>query len=132
VRDLSPYRILVVDDDEDTRSFISTVLADNGATVLGASDGDAALDVARRERPDLITLDINMPGKDGAEVFQELRSDPSLRNIPVCMITAHPEMRRLIYQRTVPAPDGYLDKPIDEKGLLLNVRKILSLNRRRG
>lgn len=132
MRDLSPYRILVVDDDEDTRSFISTVLADNGATVLGASDGDAALDVARRERPDLITLDINMPGKDGAEVFQELRSDPSLRNIPVCMITAHPEMRRLIYQRTVPAPDGYLDKPIDEKGLLLNVRKILSLNRRRG
>ena len=61
-RDLSSYKILVVDDDADARSFICAVLEDNGATVLEASDGDAALEVARRERPDLITLDITMPG----------------------------------------------------------------------
>jgi CheY-like chemotaxis protein len=130
-KDLSPYKILVVDDEADVRAFICTVLEDNGATVLEASDGDSALEAARREEPDLITLDITMPGKDGGEVFEELRNDPALRDIPVCIISAHPDLRRLIYQRTVPPPDGYLDKPIDEKGLLLNVRKTLSLTRRR-
>ncbi len=128
---LSPYKILVVDDETDFRAFICTVLEDNGATVLEAGDGDAALEVARRERPDLITLDITMPGKDGGEVFEELRKDPALEDIPVCIISAHPDLRRLIYQRSVRPPDGYLDKPIDEKGLLLNVRKTLALTRRR-
>lgn len=132
VRDLSPYKILVVDDEADVRSFICTVLADNGATVLAASDGDAALEVARKEKPDLITLDITMPGRDGAEVFEQIRKDAEIRHIPVCIISAHPDLRRLIYQRTVPPPDGYLDKPIDAEGLLLNVRKTLLLSRRRG
>jgi CheY-like chemotaxis protein len=131
VADLSEYKILVVDDEQDVRQFICTVLQDNGATVLEASDGDTALGVARRERPDLITLDITMPGKDGGEVFEEMRNDPALKHIPVCIISAHPDLRRLIYQRTVPPPDGYLDKPIDEKGLLLNIRKTLSLSRRK-
>jgi len=130
-KDLSPYKILVVDDEADARSFIRAVLEDNGATLLEARDGDEALDTARREKPDLITLDITMPGKDGGEVFEELRNDPALQDIPVCIISAHPDLRRLIYQRTVPPPDGYLDKPIDEKGLLLNVRKTLALARRR-
>lgn len=129
MRDLSSYKILVVDDEADVRAFICTVLEDNGATVLEARDGDEALEIARRERPDLITLDITMPGKDGASVFVEIRKDPEIRSTPVCIISAHPDLRRLIYQRTVPPPDGYLDKPIDEKGLLLNVRKTLSLRR---
>ncbi len=129
--DLSKYKILVVDDEADARAFICTVLADHGATVVEARDGDEALETARRERPDLITLDITMPGKDGGEVFQELRKDPEIKNTPVCIISAHPDLRRLIYQRTVPPPDGYLDKPTDEKGLLMNVRKTLSLTRRR-
>lgn len=131
MRDLSSYKILVVDDEEDTRSFICTVLADNGATVLEARDGNEALEIARREKPDLITLDITMPGKGGGEVFAEIRMDPEIKNTPVCIISAHPDLRRLIYQRTVLPPDGYLDKPIDEKGLLLNVRKTLSLRRRK-
>jgi CheY-like chemotaxis protein len=131
VLDLSKYKILVVDDEHDVRRFICTVLRDNGATVLEARDGDEALELARREEPDLMTLDITMPGKDGGEVFEALRNDPALRQLPVCIISAHPDLRRLIYQRTVPPPDGYLDKPIDEKGLLLNIRKTLSLSHRK-
>ena len=125
--DLAGLRILVVDDEPDTLAFIAAVLEDNGAEVLQARDGNQALAAARREKPDLVTLDITMPGKDGGQVFEEMRSDPELRDIPVCIITGQPELRRLIYQRTVPPPDGYLDKPIDEKGLLLNVRKVLCL-----
>jgi DNA-binding response OmpR family regulator len=129
--DLSIYRVLVVDDEPDTLEFISTVLRDSGATVFEARDGDEALEVARTQRPDLMTLDLSMPGKDGSEVFEEMRSEPELA-IPVCIISGRPELRRLIYQRSVPPPDGYLDKPVDERTLLRNVRKILSLSRRRG
>ena len=127
--DLSKYTILVVDDEPDDLTFISTVLGDNGARVIEAHDGDEALEVARREKPDLMTLDISMPGKDGGQVFEEMRKDPELANIPVCIVSGVPELRRLLYQRTIPPPDGYLDKPIDDKRLLLNVRKILSLSR---
>jgi CheY-like chemotaxis protein len=128
VIDLANFKILVVDDEPDTLAFISTVLEDNGAKVFEARDGDEALEVARREIPDLVTLDISMPGKDGGQVFEEMRKDPELASIPVCIISGRPELRRLIYQRTVPKPDGYLDKPITDSSLLLNVRKILSLS----
>ncbi len=125
--DLVGYSVVVVDDEPDTLTFIATVLRDAGATVYEATSGDEAVEVARKERPDLVTLDIQMPGKDGGEVFEEMRADPILRAIPVCIISGKPELRRLIYQRTVPPPEGFLDKPISEKNLLLNVRKILSL-----
>ena len=128
--DLSPYKILVVDDEPDALEFICTVLADRGASVLRACDGDAALAAARSATPDLMTLDLAMPNKDGCQVFEELRRDADLASIPVCIVTGRPELRRLIYQRTVRPPEGYLDKPIDEKRLLLNVRRILSLRRR--
>jgi len=125
--DLAGLRILVVDDEPDTLAFIAAVLEDSGAEVLEACDGHEALAVARQEKPDLVTLDISMPGKDGGQVFEEMRSDPELRDIPVCIISGQPELRRLIYQRTVPPPDGSLAKPIDAKSLLLNIRKMLSL-----
>jgi len=127
--DLSNYRILVVDDEPDSREFIGTILEDDGATVLEARDGDEALEVARREKPDLVTLDLEMPGKDGGQVFEEMRRDPGLQSIPVFIISGHPELRRLIYQKTIPPPEGFLDKPIDESRLLLAIRKILSLSR---
>ncbi|MFC1575711.1 response regulator [Gemmatimonadota bacterium] len=129
--DLSGYKILVVDDDPDAREFICTVLSDSDATVVEARDGVEAMEVARREKPDLVTLDITMPEKSGAEVYAEMREDDELRSIPVCIVSGQPELRKLIYQRVVPAPDGYLDKPIHEDKLLLSVRKILALAHKR-
>lgn len=128
--DLSKYKILVVDDEPDMLEFISTVLQDSGAAVVLASDGEEALRAARKEMPDLMTLDISMPKMDGGQVYEVMRSDPQLKHIPVCIISGKPELRRLIYQRTVPPPEGYLDKPIDAKNLLLNIRKILFLTNR--
>jgi CheY-like chemotaxis protein len=126
--DLSNYRVLVVDDETDSREFISTILEDGGATVLEARDGHEALEVVRREKPDLVTLDLEMPGMDGGEVFEEMRQDPDLQSIPVFIISGHPELRRLIYQKTMPPPEGFQDKPIDEKRLLLAIGKILALS----
>jgi Fe-S oxidoreductase len=124
---LKGYKILVADDEPDILTFLTAVLEDNGATVVQASDGDQALDLARREKPDLITLDISMPGRDGGQVFEALRKDPALSAVPVCIITGKPELRRLIYDRPVLPPEGYLDKPVSEEVLLKNLRRILEL-----
>jgi CheY-like chemotaxis protein len=122
---LEGYKILVADDEPDFVTFVSTLLEDNGATVITAADGKQALELARTEKPDLLTLDITMPGKSGEEVYEEIRRDRELKDLRVCIITGKPELRRLIYQRAVTPPDGYVDKPITEETLLLNVRKIL-------
>jgi Fe-S oxidoreductase len=126
-RSLEGYKILIVDDEPDILVFYSALLEDNGAQVIQASDGDAALDLARSEKPDLITLDLSMPGTDGGKVFEILRKDPDLSQIRVCIITGKPELRRLIYDRGVPPPEGYLDKPVDDETLLLSIRKILEV-----
>jgi CheY-like chemotaxis protein len=127
---LDGYKILVVDDEPDFVSFASAILEDHGASVVTAFDGDEALVVARRESPDLITLDITMPGKDGKQVFEAMRKDPALKSIPVCIITGQPELRKLIYDRSVPPPNGYVDKPISEETLMRNVRKILEIKQK--
>lgn len=129
---LSGRRILVVDDEPDQLFFIVTVLEDNGAEVLQATDGDEALEMAAKEKPDLITLDLGMPGKSGVEVFETLRNDEALYTIPICIVTGRPELRKLIYEMvSVTKPEGYLDKPIDEETLLNGVRRIMELRDRK-
>jgi Fe-S oxidoreductase/ActR/RegA family two-component response regulator len=123
-------KILVIDDEPDILTFYSTFFEDNGATSFTASNADAAMELARKEKPDLITLDLSMPDKDGGEVFAELRNDQDLRDIPVCIITGKPELRRLIYDKDVTPPEGYLNKPVDEETLFNNVQKIFSLSKK--
>ncbi len=120
-------RILVVDDDEDVREFLTAVLEDAGAEVLAVGDGAAALDAARLLKPDLITLDLSMPGRDGGEVLADLRGDEAVAEIPVCIITGRPELRRLIYERPVRPPEGFETKPIDPVRLIADLRRILYL-----
>ncbi len=124
---LAGRRILVVDDEPDVLVFYRSVLEDHGAAILEAGDGDLAIEIARREKPDLITLDLSMPGTDGGQVFETLRRDPALADIPICIITGRPELRRLIYDRDVRPPEGYLDKPVDDETLVRNARKILEV-----
>ena len=128
---LKGRRILVVDVEADVRVYLTTVLEDAGAEVITAADGDEAIVAAGLETPDMITLDLSMPGKDGIEAFSELRKTGGLEDIPVCIVTGHPEFRKLIYDRPVPPPDGYMDKPVDEEKLVSNIRRILELRERR-
>ena len=124
---LAGRKILVVDDEPDILVFFKSVLEDNGAIVFEASNGEDAISIALKEKPELMTLDINMPGKDGGWVFENLRRNPEIASTKVCIITGRPELRRLIYDRPVPMPEGYLDKPVDPDTLLFNVRKILEV-----
>ena len=122
---LAGRKVLVVDDEEDVRSFLMMVFEDAGAEVLSASDGDQAVAMAREHQPDLISLDLSMPGKDGVETFVELRRTAETEEIPVCVVTGHPEFRQVIYDRPVPPPEGYLGKPVDEEKLVAYAHHII-------
>jgi Fe-S oxidoreductase/CheY-like chemotaxis protein len=124
---LAGRTILVADDEPDQVDFMAAVLEDHGATVLQATNGDEALAMARSEKPDLLTLDLAMPGLDVGEVFEIIRRDPELANLKICVITGRPELRKLIYERAVRPPEGYLDKPVAEETLLRGIRKVLEL-----
>lgn len=122
---LAGRKVLVVDDEEDVRSFLMMVFEDAGAEVVSASDGDQAVAMAREHQPDLISLDLSMPGKDGVETFVELRRTAETEEIPVCVVTGHPEFRQVIYDRPVPPPEGYLGKPVDEEKLVAYAHHII-------
>ena len=81
-------RVLIVDDEEGIRTLCRVNLELDGYDVVEAADGEAAVEVARKERPDVIFLDVMMPKKDGWAVLEELKSDASTASIPVVLLTA--------------------------------------------
>jgi CheY-like chemotaxis protein len=82
-----PGKVLVVDDDRDTRDLLQTALEQRGFAVVLTSSGKRALTLARQERPNLILLDLKLPGMDGYEVLQRLKGTPETADIPVVIIT---------------------------------------------
>lgn len=118
-------KILVIDDEPDIIDYLEALLEDNDYSVISASNGEEGLAKAKAERPDLITLDITMPGRSGTEVFRQLRVDADTKEIPVFIITGVMEFRQFIYQRAIDPPEGYMEKPIDPHVLLASIRRIL-------
>jgi CheY-like chemotaxis protein len=129
---LAGRTIVVADDEPDQVTLLSAVFEDNGATVFPAFNGDEALELVHRQKPDLLTLDLAMPGKSAGEVFELIRKDPQLDHLKICVITGRPELRKIIYDRSVEPPEGYLDKPVTEERLLRSVRKVLELPHHEG
>jgi CheY-like chemotaxis protein len=119
--------ILVVDDDPDARDFFVTVLEDHGYATVSARDGNEALDRIGDGLPDLVTLDITMPEKSGVGVYRKLREDEGLKDIPVIIITGvSDDFKHFIStRRQVPAPEGYLSKPVEPDQLLEKVRELV-------
>jgi CheY-like chemotaxis protein len=127
-------RILIVDDEPDVVSYLEMLLQDNGYDTLTAEDGAQGLDLARKEKPDLVTLDISMPKASGTRFYKAIRSEPDLASIPVVIVTGVTghggdayAYERFIGRRTlVPPPDGYFPKPIDRDEFLAALRKLLA------
>jgi len=122
------HRVLVVEDEPENRLFIGLMLRTEGYDVLEAEDGQSALELLARERlPELILLDVMMPGLNGWQVFQRLRQDPRLAGIPVVMLTALAQ--RSDVERAVElGVDGYLTKPFEPADLIHTMEE--TLNRR--
>src|SRR5262245_41317855 len=110
-------RILVIEDDQPTRENLELILDMEGFAVRTAPDGQAGLDLARRERPDLIICDVSMPGLDGYSVLRQLRDDPEQGDIPFIFLTARGERQDQRFGMNLGA-DDYLCKPVDAEDLL--------------
>jgi len=119
-------RVLVVDDDERSLSAIRLVLEQYGFAHEGALDGITALDKVRSWRPDIILLDVMMPGIDGIEVCKQIKEDPSLRHIPVISLTANSDRETKMRCLDAGASD-FLIKPIDYPELTMKVLNHLRL-----
>jgi CheY-like chemotaxis protein len=116
--------ILVVDDNEDSLQIISRILQGNGFEVMVERSGKAALERAREKGPELIILDIMMPGMTGIEALEKLRSIPQTSQIPVILLTALSQDENLI-QGYQTGADYYMTKPFTSKQLLYGIRLVL-------
>ena len=128
--DDSTGRVLIVDDSAGNRELLTRILSQNGFITTAAGDGLAALAEASNQRFDLILLDVKMPGMDGLEVLQRLKSDPAQKSIPVIMVSAHDETS-LVTRSLQRGAEDYVRKPIDLVILLARIRSTLERSRLR-
>lgn len=116
--------VLVVDDEKDLLELVSYQLQRNGYDVLTAANGNDAMQIAKREMPDLMILDLMLPGMDGTEIARRLKADPKTAVIPIVMLTAKSEETDVVVGLTLGA-DDYVTKPFSMKILLARVNTIL-------
>jgi len=120
--------VLVVDDENDIRVFLKTLLEDNGYSAITAEDGEAGYSIAKKEKPSLICLDISMPNVSGVKAYRNLCDDSETKDIPVVMITGiSPEFEDFIKNRKqVKPPAAYFEKPIDKDEFIKTVNELTS------
>lgn len=121
----SSTKILVADDDLEILALVARHLSALPAEIVEASDGEEALRLARREKPNVVVLDVMMPGMSGWEVCRAIREDDSLGNTGVIMLTGIGER---LNEMTSPlyGADGFLDKPFELEDLAEKVREVLA------
>lgn len=119
-----PQRILVVDDDKSIVKVLTAYLEQSGYQVLPAYDGEMALHALRRERPDLVILDLMMPNRSGYEVTTIVRGDKTLGTIPIIMLTARVEDTDKIVGLDLGA-DDYITKPFNAHEVVARVKSLL-------
>jgi len=126
-------KVLVVDDELDMMSFVTSLLVTNGFKALAAQDGVQGLELARKSKPSLIILDVMMPRESGIALYRELKGDPDLKDVPVIMLSALSKKTFFHSQKVLdeykdeklPEPAAYIEKPAEPDELLDAVRNIL-------
>lgn len=126
-------KVLVVDDEMDMRVFITTLLETNGYKPLVAEDGQQGLEVAKKQKPALVIMDVMMPRESGIFLYRGLKSDPELTNIPVIVCSALSKKTFFHSQKVLDEyegsrltePNDYIEKPPEPEELLEAVQRIL-------
>ncbi len=121
---------LVVDDEVDERRYLASILEEAGYTVETAGSAEEAEAAIRLRRPDVILLDLVMPGRGGIHFFARLRGEPDTRDIPLVIVTGIKEQKNVDWREVVErfkarSPDGLVEKPVDPERLIRVVREVL-------
>ena len=121
----SKRKVLCVEDEPDMIELVRLILEREGFEVVGAVGGQEGLEAIRREKPDLILLDLMMPDMDGWEVYRQVRADPKLKQTPVIVVTAKAQSIDKVLGLHIAKVDDYIVKPFSPQELLTSVDKVL-------
>ncbi len=118
-------RVVCIEDEPEMIDLVRLILGRKGFKVIGANGGIEGLEIVRREKPDIILLDLMMPDMDGWEVYQQIKADTELRAIPVVVVTAKAQSIDKVLGLHIAKVDDYITKPFGPQELLESVEKIL-------
>jgi CheY-like chemotaxis protein len=127
---LEDKTVLVVDDENDVVRYLSSVLEDAGFKVITAEDGNEALLKIKTSMPDLISLDMVMPGGSGVKLHRELKKNPQWSSIPILVVTGHARDdagQEDLNEMTMSGPGVYLEKPVNADTYVRAVKKVLGM-----
>ena len=118
-------RVVCIEDEPEMIDLVRLILGRKGFNVIGANGGIEGLETVRREKPDLVLLDLMMPDMDGWEVYQQMKADIVLREIPVVVVTAKAQSIDKVLGLHIAKVDDYITKPFGPQELLESVEKII-------
>jgi DNA-binding response OmpR family regulator len=124
--DNSTKRILCIEDEQAMIDLIRLILSRRGFDVRGANSGEEGLEIIRKEHPDLILLDLMMPDMDGWEVYQKMKADEAIKNIPVIVVTARAQSIDKVLGLHIAKVDDYISKPFTPQELWNSVDNVFS------
>jgi DNA-binding response OmpR family regulator len=120
-------RILCIEDDVDMLELFRVLLSRHGFSIKGVTSGQDGLDFIRKEKPDLVILDIMMPVMDGWQVYQQMKDDETTRDIPTIVVTAKSQLIDKVLGLEIAKVDDYICKPFSPQELLDSISKVLKL-----
>jgi len=121
--------ILCIEDEPEMIDLIRLILTRRGFEVNGANGGKEGLEFIRKEKPDLVLLDLMMPDMDGWEVYQQMKADEKTRDIPVIVVTAKAQSIDKVLGLHIAKVDDYIAKPFSPQELLASVDTVLGLKK---
>lgn len=120
-------KVVCVEDEPEVIDLIRLILDGRGFDFSSAADGQAGIDLIRRVKPDLVLLDLMLPDIDGWVVYQQMKTDPALKNIPVIVVTAKTQSIEKVLGLHIAKVDDYLTKPFHSLELLKSVERVLGI-----
>jgi len=126
MREENSKRVVYIEDDPEMIDLVVMILSRRGFAVKGAHGGRNGLDTVMKELPDLVLLDLMMPGMDGWEVYQQLKANEATRQIPIIIITAKAQAIDRVLGLHIAKVDDYIAKPFRPQELLDSIERVLS------
>ena len=122
-----PIKVVCIEDEPEMIELIKLILGRKNFELIGAVGGREGLGVVRKEKPDLVLLDLMMPDMDGWEVYQQMKADEELSDIPVIVVTAKAQSIDKVLGLHIAKVDDYVTKPFGPQELLTSVNKVLGI-----